>query len=313
MLWLVGTGGMALEYTKVLNALNIKYIVIGRGNQSAQQFNLITKQDVIEGGLSKFLKTKPLIPNKVINCVNIEELKSTSFKLLNYGVKNILLEKPGGCSIREIKELQNLKKKRKADIRIAFNRRYFASVLKLKKLIKRDGGVISFNFDFTERTDLIEKENKSNKVLKNWFLANSSHVVDLAFYLGGSPHNIICYNSDKYKWNKSPSIFCGSGKTKEGNLFSYHANWHSGGRWSVEILTSRGKYILCPLEKLFYQKRGSFQIEEIALDTKFEKNFKPGFYLQTKSFIKGINDDLLSLSEYDVQVNFYKKIAGYNR
>ena len=120
MLWLVGTGGMALEYAKVLNALNIKYIVIGRSKQSSQQFNLITKQDVIEGGLSKFLKTKPLIPNKVINCVNVEELKSTSFELLNYGVKNILLEKPGGCNIREIKELQNLKKKKKSRYQNSF-------------------------------------------------------------------------------------------------------------------------------------------------------------------------------------------------
>lgn len=312
MLWLVGAGGMALEYAKVLNALNVKYCVIGRSKQSTQKFNSIIKKDVFEGGLSKFLKTSPSLPKKVINCVNIEELKSTSVELLNYGVKNILLEKPGGCNIREIKKLQNLAKNKKADIRIAFNRRYFASVLKVKKAIKLDGGVISFNFDFTERTDLIKKFNKSDQVLKNWFLANSIHVVDLAFYLGGSPHDIISHVSNKYTWNKSPSIFCGSGKTKEGGLFSYHANWHSGGRWSVEILTLKGKYILNPLEKLFFQKRGSFNTQEILLDTKFEKNFKPGFYLQVKSFIKGVNNGLLSLSEYTEQLNIYKKIAGYN-
>lgn len=311
MLWLIGTGNMAIEYAKVLKALKVKFLVIGRGKKSAHRFNLITNKEVFEGGLSKFLKKKPLIPKKVINSVNVEELKSTSFKLLNYGIKNILLEKPGGCNVQEIKELQNLSKQKNSDIRIAFNRRHFASVIKLKELIKRDGGVISFNFDFTERTDLIEKENKSKKVLKNWFLANSTHVVDLAFYIGGLPLNIIPQLSKKYSWNNSSSVFCGSGNTKEGHLFSYHANWHSGGRWSVEIHTLKGKYILRPLEKLFFQKRGSFEIKEISLNTKLEKKFKPGFYIQTNSFIKGINNDLLSLSQYNSQMNFYKKIAGY--
>ena len=71
MLWLVGAGGMALEYAKVLKALNVKYCVIGRSKQSTQKFNSIIKKDVFEGGLSKFLKTSPSLPNKVINCVNI--------------------------------------------------------------------------------------------------------------------------------------------------------------------------------------------------------------------------------------------------
>ena len=313
MLWLVGSGSIALEYAKVLKELKVNYFVIGRGKQSAQRFNSITKKDVFIGGLSKFLRTKPQIPKKVINCVSIEQLQSTSLELLKYGVKNILLEKPGGCSIQEINELNKNSKKRRADIRIAFNRRYFASTQKLKKLIERDGGVLSFNFDFTERTDLIEKEKKSNRVLKNWFLANSTHVVDLAFKIGGIPHHINSHISNKHSWKNSSSLFCGSGLTKEGKLFSYHANWHSGGRWSVEVFTSKGRYILCPLEKLFFQKRGSFDIKEILLNIKFEKKFKPGFYLQTRSFIKSINDDLLSLSEYDRQMNYYRKIAGYNR
>lgn len=308
MLWLVGSGSMALEYSKVLKALNIKYIVIGRSKKSVKRFSLLSKKDVFEGGLSKFLKTKPYIPSKVINCVNVEELKSTSIELLNYGVKNILLEKPGGCDFGEIRELQKLAKKRKANIKIAFNRRFYASVIKLKEFIKLDGGVTSFNFDFTERTDLIEKENRNTKVLKNLFLVYSTHVVDLAFYLGGQPKKMISYTSYRHKWNKS--IFSGSGKTNKGSLFSYHANWQSGGRWSIEILTSKCKYILRPLEKLFLQKRGTFKIQEIKLNKKLEKKFKPGFYLQTKSFIKEDDSNLLLLDKYIKQLNFYKKISG---
>ena len=116
MLWLVGSGSIALEYAKVLKELKVNYFVIGRGKQSAQRFNSITKTDVFIGGLSKFLRTKPQIPKKVINCVSIEQLQSTSLELLKYGVKNILLEKPGGCSIQEINELNKNSKKRRLHI-----------------------------------------------------------------------------------------------------------------------------------------------------------------------------------------------------
>ena len=89
MLWLIGTGSMAIEYAKVLKALKVKFLAIGRGKKSAQRFNFITKKEVFEGGLSKFLKTKPLIPNKVINTVNIEELKSLENVKSDYYIKKI--------------------------------------------------------------------------------------------------------------------------------------------------------------------------------------------------------------------------------
>ena len=54
MLWLVGTGSIALEYAKVLRELKVKYFVIGRGKQSAQRFNSITKTDVFVGVCQNF-------------------------------------------------------------------------------------------------------------------------------------------------------------------------------------------------------------------------------------------------------------------
>ena len=38
MLWLIGTGALALEYAKVLKALNVKYSAIGRSKKSAKKF-----------------------------------------------------------------------------------------------------------------------------------------------------------------------------------------------------------------------------------------------------------------------------------
>lgn len=312
MLWLIGPGRLALEYSKVLNALNVKYSIIGRSKKSAQKFTLATGLKVFSGGLSKFLDTNPTCVSKAIVCVNVEELKATTVDLINYGVKDILLEKPGGINIKEVNELYKFVKRKKTNVKIAYNRRFYSSVIKAKELIKRDGGVQNFNFNFTERTHVTEKLGLSKKVLRNQFFLNSTHVINLAFYLGGVPKKITSYVSNNITWNKSPSIYCGAGKTKQGAMFSYNANYKSTGRWSVELLTAKGKYTLCPLEKLFFQKRGSSKIQEIKLNSKLDENFKPGFYAQLKAFINDKDKNLLSISGHFSMLKFYKKISGKN-
>ena len=167
MLWLVGAGSLALEYHKVLKDLNEEYLVIGRGKNSAQNFLLKTGIQVTTGGLSNFLNSNPTVPQKVIVAVNVEELKSACINLINYGVKEILLEKPGGVDTKEVRDLYNFAKKKKVNIMLAYNRRYYNSVIKVKDLIKIDGGLQSFNFEFTEWTHKSEKFiNKNNKVFK---------------------------------------------------------------------------------------------------------------------------------------------------
>ena len=314
MLWLIGAGELALEYSKVLNSLNLKYSVIGRGRKSAKKFTSMTGLKVFSGGLEKFLKNNPTVPRKAIVCVNVEELKNTAIRLINYGIRTILLEKPGGINIKEVEELYKIARKKKVDIRIAYNRRFYSSVIKSKELIKSDGGIRSFNFDFTEWTHLLGKSSIkiNNEVLKNWFFANSSHVVDLAFYLGGIPKDMSSYVSKKILWNNSTAIYCGAGKTKNGAMFSYSANWKSAGRWSIELLTAKGKYILCPLEKLFFQKKGSLEKQEIKLNSKFDKNFKPGLYKQIKAFNNDIDNSLLSLKEHCLMSSIYRKISRGN-
>jgi len=313
MIWLVGSGGIAIEYARVLDALKVQYLTIGRGKKSSNNFSLIIGKKVISGGLSNFLKTKPAIPKKVIVAVNIEESKSTCTELISYGIKHILLEKPGGVNFEEVSKLYNFAKRKKVDIKIAYNRRYYSSTLKVKELINQDGGIKSFNFDFTEWLHEIESLGKSDQILRNWFFANSSHVVDLSFFLGGLPTEMVSYFNNSIMWNKSFTIFSGAGKTKNGAIFSYKANWKSAGRWSVEILTNKGKYKLSPLEKLFFQKKGSLKIKEINLNSKYDKVFKPGFYAQLKAFIYKKNDNhLLSLSEHRSMLSIYRKISGLN-
>ena len=99
--------------------------------------------------------------------------------------------------------------------------RFYSSVLKAREIIELDGGVESFNFEFTEWSHQIIEDVKNTQVLKNWFLANSSHVIDLAFYLGGKPQKIQSYAAGGNDWHPAVTIFAGAGITHATQRFIF--------------------------------------------------------------------------------------------
>ena len=151
---------------------------------------------------------------------------------------------------------------------------------------------------------------KNTHVLKNWFLANSSHVIDLAFYLGGKPKKIQSYAAGGNNWHPAATIFAGAGITSDNTLFSYQANWEAPGRWGVQILTRHNRFILCPLEKLQTQKINSLHTENIEIDNHLDLEFKPGIYRQTKAFLEEQpNSAFLNIHEhYENVTKYYDKM-----
>lgn len=301
---------MAEEYAKVLNDLDIPFIVIGRGEDSANNFRKKTGIDVFVGGLEKFLLRNPMPASHAIVASGIEQLSAITIFLLNYGVKNILVEKPGGLTFQEIIASEDLARKKNAKVYIAYNRRFYSSVDKVKKIADEDGGITSFHFEFTEWSHIIENISKLPEIKSEWFIANSTHVIDTAFYLGGMPLKWSAYSGGELAWHK-PSIFTGAGITKRHALFSYCANWESPGRWGIEIMTHRHRLYLKPMETVQIQNIGSIAIESVELDDLLDKNYKPGLYLQTKCFIEGSDDKrLCSVSEQKKHWEIYLKMKG---
>lgn len=311
MIWLIGAGGMSVDYAKVLDAQNAEFIVIGRGENSAIEFEKNIDKTVILGGLESFLKTNPKTPTAVIVSVGVQHLYKSTMQLLEFGVKQILVEKPGSILNSEIQNLYTYSENVGANIYIAYNRRFYSSVLKAQEMIKLDGGVNSFNFELTEWSHVIEKIDKSSDVLASWFLGNSTHVADLAFFLGGKPRKITTYTSGGLSWHPSSSIFAGAGISTNGALFNYSADWESAGRWSVEVLTKENRYIFRPLEGLSVQKRGTIPQVVVKLDDELDKKYKPGLYLQVKAFLANDTTSLCSIKEQHALFLTYEQMAGY--
>jgi predicted dehydrogenase len=309
-IWLIGTGYMAIEYAKVLNNLNCGFTVIGRGAENCAAFFEQTSVKPVPGGLEDFLKTKPGLPDAVVNAVGIEALTESTQQLIEYGVKNILLEKPGFGYPAELKGTLELANVNNATVLLAYNRRFYQSVIKAKQIIEEDGGVESFNFEFTEWAHSVGTLTKHRAEHENWFYGNSSHLIDLAFYLGGKPVQMCNYKKGSLPWHPSGSVFAGAGQTDSNALFSYIANWESPGRWNLELCTKKHRLIFKPVEKLQIMKIGSVAIDFIEnVDYNLDETYKPGLYLQTQAFLTGNTKDFVSLNEISNNVvDFYSKI-----
>lgn len=307
---LVGAGYMAREYAKVLTGLNYSFQVVGRGEESAKKFEIETGHAVLRGGIDNYLQRMGMnLPPYCIVAVRVEQIADVCCALLRYGAKKILLEKPGSFSLEEMMMMSDLAKEKQAEVSIAYNRRFYASTRAARKIIEEDGGVVSFQFEFTEWIHRLLGFKKNSTWVHKIFIGNSSHVLDLAFFLGGRPKEINCYSKPSIDNYDCCMAFAGAGRTEKDALFSYNANWEAPGRWGVEVLTAKHRLIFRPLEKLQIQKMKSVIVEEAVVDYTLDELYKPGLCLEVKAFLKRDDNfrDLCSLDEQIENVKLYGK------
>jgi predicted dehydrogenase len=310
--WLIGAGPMAVQYSKVLNDLGVEYNVVGRSEVGCALFLEQTKHNAIPGGLDQFLKSKPEMAECAIVAASIENLAEICEELIHYGIRNILLEKPGVGFADEIYHLSKLVSETKSHVLLAYNRRFYASTLKAQEIIAEDGGVKSFHFEFTEWSHQIRNLNKHKTELENWFLGNSTHVIDAAFFLGGEPDQISCFYKGGMDWHPKSSIYAGAGISKSGALFSYEANWEGPGRWNMDVITKKHRLVFKPMEKLQVMEIGSIAVNFIEdIDYSNDEKYKPGLYLQTKYFLKEDWSNFVTVFEQTERMDVFRKMSGY--
>ena len=95
--------------------------------------------------------------------------------------------------------------------------------------------------------------------------------------------------------------------------FSYHADWGSTGRWSVEIHTEVASYRLCPLERLARRLSAKADWVDVPLTT-FAPEVKAGFAEQLAAmFDRDIRQmvPLASLRDTTALTRYAEGLFGY--
>lgn len=314
-LWLIGSGPMAQAYAAVLQAQDVAFRVIGRGAASAQAFHQATGVPVVCGGLDAAFAELPA-PEQAIVAVGVEQLAPVAQRLIGAGCRRLLLEKPGALHLAELEALHAVAEEADSHVWIAYNRRFYASVQKLRQLSDADGGITSAVFEFTEWSHRLRDLKKAPGVKEHWLLANSSHVIDLAFHLIGLPveGQWQGWHGGGLDWHPSASRFHGAGISENCIPFAYLADWEAPGRWGVELLTRHNRYLLRPMEVLQTIPLGSVEAEQIEIDDVLDHQFKPGLFRQCEAFLSADPGQMVQLCSLKENLNafpIYYRIAGY--
>lgn len=317
-LWLIGSGPMAEAYTAVLKGQLVDFRVIGRGTASAEAFEEATGVSVVCGGLDSALAELPA-PEQAIVAVGVEQLAPVAQRLIDAGCRRLLLEKPGALHLGELEALHASAQAHGASVWIAYNRRFYASVQKLRQLVAADGGITSAVFEFTEWSHRLKDLQKAPGVKDHWLLANSTHVLDLVFSFIGNPADgqWQAWHGGSLDWHPAAARFHGAGISQRRIPFSYHADWEAPGRWGIEFLTCQNRYVMRPMEQLQVTPLGSVDINQIDLDDSLDNRFKPGLFEQSHAFLNpdctsNKSDYLCSLHEQIDAFPIYQRIAGYS-
>lgn len=306
---LVGSGPMAQAYARVLQGMGRPFRVMGRGATSAAAFEASIGVPVGTGDLAGQLASLDRAPAEAIVAVSAANLAEVSRQVAAAGVRRLLIEKPAGLYPEEVAGLLADLTKLGTEAYVAYNRRFHASTLAALARIAEDGGVLSFKFDFTEASRRIEALDKDPRELAGWFYGNSTHVVDLAFFLGGEPARLTASSKDRMPWHPAGAVFVGLGETTSGASFAYHANWRAPGRWGVEIMTANRRLVLQPLEELHEQTHAGFSLSKVEIDDDLDKRYKPGVYRQVEAFLDGVNaGGLLPLADHAARMGVFRTI-----
>lgn len=283
---IVGAGRMAQSHALAAVELGWTATAVTRSEATAAAFRTATGLSAeTTDDLDTWLARRQA-PARAIVAVNVEALAGAATSLIRAGVTRILLEKPGGVDAAELLVLSREAEARGADVRLAYNRRFYAATGYIRDRLAEDGGATSVRFDFTELADAVGRSPQSDSVKAAWLLANSTHVIDLAFHLAGEPETLSASVAGGLDWHPA-AVFTGSGRTAGGALYSYHADWTAPGRWSVDVRSRERRFVMEPMETVRVQARGSFELVSPAIDDANDKRHKPGVLLQLRAFLTG--------------------------
>ncbi len=299
---IIGSGYITEQYIHSLLKFKISDItIITKTGNSIQKLCASNNIKLLTGGFEKINYTKK--HDLVIIATPISLLIPATEFALDIGNENILIEKPGSLYYEELIKLS--KKNKTKRIRVAYNRLVYTNFYKLKSLIEKEGGITSCRFTFTEWLDRIDFTKYPKEEYTFWGISNSLHVITMAMELIGMPKKLSVHKRGTLKWHKSGSIFVGNGVSIKNTPFSFHADWGSGGRWGIEIMTKESLYELIPLEELYVTPKYSTKRDKVQ--------FKPAFS-DTKP---GISEEIALMfnpkMEKNIPLMTLSKSAKYNK
>ena len=309
----VGYGRMGQEYVKALRALGVRRIrVCSRSSGSWGALQHAAGVEAVAGGVEHF-DARPEAAELGIIAIPTALLSTAAERLARLGFRRLLVEKPIALWSKDIDRLADTLERQGVEAYCAYNRVAYPSFHEVRMRTFQDGGVTSCTYTFTEMIKPEWVQRFPPEELARWGIANSLHVMSMAHRLIGWPTTWSGHRAGALPWHRSGAVFVGSGISERGIPFTYHADWGSTGRWSVEAHSPVSSYRLCPLEHVFRRPTATSPWEELPV-TVFAPDVKAGILEQVAAML---NTELrawiplVSLREAARLTRYAEELFGY--
>lgn len=314
-IWLIGAGTMAAQHAEVLRDIGQDVTIVATSPDRAVPLADVHGMASFTHGLDRALAELPQ-PDAAIVVLPVNLLAAAALSLVTSGVPRVLIEKPACLSANELEPVVEVIQRTGTFAAVAYNRRFLSSVAEARRRIEAAPEILSVLFEFTEAALRIATLATPNDIKRRWVLANSTHVIDLAFHLCGWPDTLESQIRGRFDWHPSGADFRGFGTTTRGASFSYLADWRGPGRWGLEIVLPEERLILRPMEQLQVIPLGRFASQAVTgIDDRLDCDYKPGLYLQMQAFLATTPDPRLVTVKQQLHAirSVYNPIAGYDQ
>jgi predicted dehydrogenase len=285
---LIGYGNIALKHLEVFHALGVHFSAACNRSEAMRQ------KARVEGGIERSYDNHLRMieqekPDAIIITASVLSQYRLTREIIPFGVP-ILLEKPPGVSFLEANELAELARKHGTKVMVGLNRRFYSIYHDSLAAMGGRQAITGVSVEWSEDPVKMKNSGHPDALLSLLNFANSLHGIDLLFLFGGIIRDFqvlgrnLDPSGDSHRWQMSLQ-----GISETGAITLFNSNWDVPGRWRLIVDAPDVRMVSAPLETAAIFRTGRPKIDIIpSLE---DQKFKPGFYLQAKTFVEVVRDD----------------------
>lgn len=290
----IGCGNISYFHYDVLDALGIKVVAASARSNSANLAKFVSSHTEVVPYDNYKIMINNERPDAIYLLTSWDQTENVLSDLAEYDIP-ILSEKPIALTPNKIESLINIQEKKKTDLLVGYNRRFYDFMPEIKSLLSQIK-ILSIEIHIPESTNNIT----DIKLLNNLFIQNSSHVIDLFYYLLNEPK--IQVENKKRILSLGEKRLAGYNAFLSVNDIPIHliANWNSPTNFGIKFHAENLLIELLPLEiATIYNgfeiieptKENPIRRYKPKVKSKFfiseqSAKFKPGFLNQAINFIE---------------------------
>ena len=299
---IVGASAIASFHVNALKEAGLDTVAVAPLNYAVVSEKKFATENFIPKSYSNW---KEMVEKEEYDGVVIASSVESTIEVLEYVIQKnvpILVEKPVNFDSKIIK---NFTKNIHDNVIVGYNRRYYKTVNSVKDFVLKENNPVIATMTVPESPNIRS------------FFENSTHCIDILRYIFGEIQ--IEFVKKLISEEQLKGVIATFSNDRK-DIIQFIGNWGASDNFSLSVYRDKKKYELKPFEELMifegmivnepsttnpirkYTPKVSCKIN---LDS-FDANFKPGFYLQSKTFANLIQNNLkseIAANLFDAQRN----------